>query len=372
MAVEHAWLAVVRGDRRGPLARLARCGLRLLSAPYAAGVAVRNRLYDGGWLTPRRVPVPVVSVGNLNLGGTGKTPCVEFIARFYREQDVRVVVLSRGYGSDGGLNDEARVLEDNLPDVPHLQGADRAGLAAVAIEELEAELLVLDDGFQHRRLHRDWDIVLVDATRPPHRDALFPAGTLREPLAALRRADVIVLTRCDQVPPAELDATCDRLARLRPGLPIVATEHRPISLLTYTEAGEPHEVGPPGLLHDRPVFAFCGIGHPAAFYRTLESLGAQVQAFRAFPDHHPYSRDDVADLARWAAAAPADAWLVCTQKDGVKLRVGELGGRPLRVVRVGLAFRHGQDVFEAGLRSLLPSGHDPQPDQEEHGCAPST
>lgn len=137
--------ALVRGERRGPLASLARFGLWAASGPYRVGVSVRNRLYDRGWKRVHRATVPVVSVGNLTLGGTGKTPLVEYAAKFYRDLGVRVAILSRGYGSEAGRNDEAMVLEENLPDVPHLQGRDRASLAETAVEELEAELLVLDD-----------------------------------------------------------------------------------------------------------------------------------------------------------------------------------------------------------------------------------
>jgi tetraacyldisaccharide 4'-kinase len=168
--------ALVRGERRGPLASLARLGLWGASWPYRLGVRVRNGLFDRGWKTVHRVPVPVVSVGNLTLGGTGKTPFVEYVARFYRDLGVRVAILSRGYGSDAGRNDEAMVLEENLPDVPHLQDRDRVALANTAVEELEAELLILDDGFQHRRLHRDLDIVLIDATCPPTCDGCSPAA----------------------------------------------------------------------------------------------------------------------------------------------------------------------------------------------------
>src|SRR5262249_10280904 len=153
---------------------------------------------DWGWKQQRRASVPVVSVGNLTLGGTGKTPCVEYVARFYRERDKRVAILSRGYGAEEGHNDEALVLEANLTDVPHLQAADREALAAVALEELESEVLVLDDGFQHRRLARDLDLVLIDATNPWGHGYLFPRGLLREPVSGLRRADAVILTRCDQ------------------------------------------------------------------------------------------------------------------------------------------------------------------------------
>src|SRR4029077_10261881 len=140
----------------------------------------RNLAFDHGWKTSVKVGVPVVSVGNLTLGGTGKTQCVEYLAKLFRGNDLQVAILSRGYGMDRGPNDEALVLEENCPDVPHLQGPDRATLAQTAIEELESDLLILDDGFQHRRLHRDLDIVLIDATCPWGLGYLFPRGLLRE------------------------------------------------------------------------------------------------------------------------------------------------------------------------------------------------
>lgn len=347
--MEREWLALVREERRGPFAFLARAGLRLASWPYGLGVRVRNARFDRSGKLIHRASVPVVSVGNLTLGGTGKTPCVEHVAAFYRDLGHQVAILSRGYGGDAGRNDEAMVLEENLPDVPHLQGCDRVELAATAAEELEAEVLVLDDGFQHRRLHRDLDVVLIDATRPPTRDYLFPRGTLREPASGLRRAGAIVLTRCDQVPAAELEAVRGWLAQRLPNTPVATTEHRPADLLGGDEP-EPVET-----LAGKPVAAFCGIGNPAAFRRTLESLGATVVNFRAFPDHHPYSRADVDDLMRWSEALPAGATVATTQKDWVKLRVPDLAGRPLRAVRIGLAFRSGQDEFDAALRRIAPA-----------------
>jgi tetraacyldisaccharide 4'-kinase len=335
---------LIRGERRGPLASAARAGLRLASWPYGLGAWARNRLFDAGWKKVARAAVPVVSVGNLTLGGTGKTPCVEWVARFFRDRDVRVAILSRGYGAEAGRNDEAMVLEENLPDVPHLQGPDRVALAGTAAEELEAELLVLDDGFQHRRLHRDLDVVLIDVTRPPPCDHLFPRGTLREPVGGLRRAGAIVLTRCDQVSAGEVDATRAWLARRFPGKPVAATEHRPVELVGADGARAAVES-----LAGRPVGAFCGIGNPAAFRRTLEGLGAAVAGFRAFPDHHAYTRADVDDLARWAGSLPPDAMVATTQKDWVKLRVPALAGRPLWAVRIGLAFRDGEEAFAAAL-----------------------
>jgi tetraacyldisaccharide 4'-kinase len=299
-----------------------------------------------------RAAVPVVSVGNLTVGGTGKTPCVEWVARYFRERDVRVAILSRGYGAESGPNDEAMVLEENLPDVPHLQGADRAALAVTAVEELEAELLVLDDGFQHRRLHRDLDIVLIDATRPPTCDYLLPRGTLREPASALRRAGAIVLTRCDQVAGVEINEIRAWLAARWPETPPAMTTHRPLDLVNTDGAVAL------GTLAGAVVGAFCGIGNPDAFRQTLVSAGATVADTRTFPDHHAYTAADVESLTRWAETLPKDAILATTQKDWVKLRVGELAGRKLWAVRIGLHFLDGEAGFAAALDRVRPTAND--------------
>lgn len=326
---------------------LARAGLWLASGPYGLAVQFRNALYDRGVKTIHRAAVPVVSVGNLSLGGTGKTPCVEAIARFYRSLGVRVVILSRGYGSRSGPNDEALVLEENLPDVPHLQAPDRVALAHIAFEELEAELLLLDDGFQHRRLHRDLDVVLIDATRPATRDWLLPRGRLREPVASLKRAGIILLTRCDQA--TGVDDLQRQLASRFPHATVLTSQHRPIALL----GADGQEIDPRTLTGQR-VGAFCGLGHPEAFWRTLETLGAKILQRRTFPDHHPYSAKDVAELNDWAKALPKDAILLTTQKDMVKLRVAELGNKPCLALRVGLVFGEGEDAFHTRLRNVLP------------------
>ena len=341
--------ALVRGERRGPLASLARLGLWGASWPYRLGVGVRNGLFDRGWKKVHRAAVPVVCVGNLTLGGTGKTPFVEYVARFYRDLDIQVAILSRGYGSEAGRNDEAMVLEENLPDVPHLQGRDRVALANTAAEELEAELLVLDDGFQHRQLHRDLDVVLIDATYPPQCDWVFPRGTLREPVGSLKRAGVIVLTRCDQVQPHRVDEIRRWLDTRFPTKPVATTEHAPLELIGCDGVTAPVEE-----LRGESVAAFCGIGNPAAFRRTLESLGANVTAFRSFPDHHAYTRTDVDDLRAWASNQLVSA-VATTQKDWVKLRTPDLGGRPLWAVRIGMKFRDGEDRLTDALRAVAPT-----------------
>ena len=303
----------------------------------------RNFAYDAGLFKSVRVPVPVVCIGNLSTGGTGKTPTVEWAAGVLRDDDRRPAILSRGYGVDGGPNDEALMLEENLPDVPHLQGRDRVEIAQTAIHELESTVLILDDGFQHRRLVRDLNFVTIDAARPPHRDHLLPSGTLREPMSALRRAHGIILTRCDQASPAMLAELRAVLQRIVPMVPIAETCHRPMEL----QGGEMPEflTG----LHGRWVAVVCGIARPEAFKHTVTDLGAKVVATRVFADHHAYTRTDVEELATWATALPVGVLVLTTQKDFVKLRIAELGNKPLRAVRVGLEFRSG----EAELRTLL-------------------
>lgn len=347
-AVRERFLALIRGQRRGVWAGLLRFGLWLATGPYGVAIRLINLAYARGWKKSRRASVPVVSVGNLTLGGTGKTPMVEFIARFYRQSEVVVAILSRGYGSDQGRNDEALVLEENLPDVPHLQGPDRAGLAATAVEELESELLILDDGFQHRQLARDLDVVLLDATDPWGGGHLLPRGLMREPPSSLRRADVIVLTRCDQVEPQALESLRQRIARLAPGKPVAEAIHRPEGL--HNASGHSAALE---LLQQRPVAGFCGIGNPEAFRRTLTDLGSRLVSFHTYPDHHPYSRQDVDALRDHARQLPADAVVVTTQKDLVKLRIDDLAGRPLWALRIGLAFRRGQVELEQRLERLL-------------------
>ena len=337
---------IVRGRRRGFVAGAYRAGFRIISGPYGLAARVRNRLYDLGWKRTFRAAVPVVSIGNLTLGGTGKTPCVEWVARFLRDRGARPVILSRGYGSEHHRNDEAMVLEENLPDVPHLQGADRVALAMAAVEELEAEVLVLDDGFQHRRLQRDVDIVLLDATAPLERESVFPRGLLREPVAGLKRATTAILSRCDQA--QDVDEQVAWLKRRFPNLPVAKAIHSPLELVgaddTRTELGS---------LANRPVAAFCGIGNPEAFRTTLSRLGSAPVAMRIYPDHHAYIRADVEELQRWAGGLPADAIVVTTQKDWVKLRMADLAGRPLWALKIGFELIEGRATLEATLEEQL-------------------
>jgi tetraacyldisaccharide 4'-kinase len=339
---------LVSGRRRGLAAGVARVALGMASVPYGWAIHVRNRGYDRGAKEIHRPAVPVISVGNLTVGGTGKTPMVEWLARHLRRQEIRVAILSRGYGAEqGGLNDEALELELSLPDVPHLQNPDRAASSQIAVDELATQLLLLDDGFQHRRLARDFDLVLLDATEPFGFDHLLPRGTLREPVAGLRRAQAIVLSRADMIDAAAREEVRRRVEQIAPRAVWAEVEHRPASLVD--SGGAVYSLAE---LRDQAVVAFCGIGNPAGFRHTLDGLGCEIAAWREFPDHHDYTRENVEELAKLIRETGA-RFTVCTRKDLVKLRVPTIGGAPLRAVGVELNFLRGETELAAAIQPIV-------------------
>jgi tetraacyldisaccharide 4'-kinase len=342
----RAYLDLIRGEQKGPRAFLARSGLRVAAWPYGAVVSIRNFAFDRGWLPAHDAGVPVVSVGNLTLGGTGKTPMVEWVARWFRQRGVRVAILSRGYGSEQGLNDEGRVLEENLPDVPHLQGSDRVKLARIAVAELRTELIVLDDGFQHRRLARDADVVLIDALDPFGPGQLFPRGLLREPVRSLKRARVVVLSRADLIGQAKRAAIRSDAERTAGRLQWVEARHAPLCLIDDQGLNSPLQD-----LKRLAIAAFCGIGNPDGFRRTVMPLCRNLLDFRIFPDHHNYTASDVAALKHWVEELGANLVLT-TQKDLVKLRASVLGPAPLRALRVGLEVMEGGAILDDVLARL--------------------
>jgi tetraacyldisaccharide 4'-kinase len=316
--------------------------------PYGWAAWTRNRLYDLGKIPVHRSNALVVSVGNLTLGGTGKTPCVEYVVQFFQERHQRVAILSRGYGAATGLNDEALVLKDHLPSVPHLQGADRVALAAQAVNEFGSDVLVLDDGFQHRRLHRDLDLVLIDATDPWGCGYLFPRGLLREPAVELRRASVVMLTRCNQVEAKERGRLREAVTRFAPHAPVIESSHRPIELVNADRSKAKLDK-----LCGRTVIAFGGIGNPMAFRQTLIDLGAKVIGWRTYADHHRYSSEDMEDLQAWADCQPEDCLVVTTEKDLVKLPRSHSWTRQLWALRISLDVEKGESVLHDMLCKVV-------------------
>ena len=322
------------GDARPPLwTRALRGGLSAASFGYRAAVALRNRQFDSGRRESYRGRLPVVSIGNLTTGGTGKSPLVAWLCERLLERSRTPLVLSRGYKSlADGLNDEGRQLELLVPSAIQRQHPDRtASLRAIEHELAKAAapgVAVLDDGFQHRQLARDVDTVLVDATEPFGFGHVLPRGLLREPIANIRRADAVVITRCDAVEPFALASLRRRIRELHPATPVAEVAFRPAGFWSVDGAARP----------PAECLAFCGLGNPQGFAATLADAGGQCQELLTFPDHHHY---EAADLDRIAAAAEGLP-IATTLKDFVKLPAEWCRANDVRALRIAPEFARGE------------------------------
>lgn len=347
---------LISGKRRGIAASVIRGCLSCLTPLYRLGVGWRNRKFDRAARDRRsslihHADIPVISVGNLTTGGTGKTPLVIWIARFLSERQRRVVLISRGYGADRSAdgsekNDEAIEMEHRLPGVPHLQDPNRSLMSQIAVEEFKAQIIILDDAFQHRQLHRDLNVVLIDATLPFGYGRLLPRGLLREPLDSLHRADLVILTRCDMITETDRHRILATLERESEGRPIAQTRTTISGLIQSTGNQTPIDQ-----LHGIPVFFFCGIGNPENFRQTLENIGLDVRGSHIFPDHHRFSRSDLEQLGHEVAACGAEA-VVCTHKDLVKIGTNTIGRQPLYAIQIDIEFVAGEDEFKHQLERL--------------------
>lgn len=337
---------ILNGQRRHPLATFARWLLAAGEIPYRVAVAIRNRRFDSGRRETIHCGVPVISIGNLTTGGTGKTPLVRYVARKLREQDLRVALVSRGYGATAGAeSDEAMELAWALPDVPHLQNADRVQSARIAVEELESQVILMDDGFQHRRLHRDLDIVVLDATCPFGYDHLLPRGLLREPVESLLRADVAILSRSDAVTAGQREAIRTRVMAIHPRLIWAVAVHRPKALLNW-----PGDVQAIETLQGRSVAVLSGIGNPEAFVATVKQCAADVIDVMSLPDHDAFAPDTVARIRDWIThLGDRVSEVVCTHKDLVKLQTDRLGGKPLRAILIEIELVEGQAALDEAI-----------------------
>ncbi|MGQ0636663.1 MAG: tetraacyldisaccharide 4'-kinase [Planctomycetaceae bacterium] len=340
--------ALISGEERGVWADAARTLLSLAAGAYGCGVFLRNLAYDRGWSPIARAGLPVVSIGNLTTGGTGKTPVTAHVAQWYLARNVRVAIASRGYKAPAaGLNDEGRVLKQLCPAATYLQNHDRVASARAAREQFDCQVLILDDGFQHRRLARDLDIVLIDATLPWGYGHLLPRGLLREPASALRRANLVAITRVDQVSREVVRLIRERITGANPNAEIVELNFPPVNLIDASG-----KCAPVDKLSARPVAAFCGLGNPQGFEKGLERLGYRVVATRRFPDHHQYTSADLGALRAWAASLDVAA-VVTTQKDLVKIESDSLGKVPLWAVQIGVDVAHGADALERRLEGAV-------------------
>jgi tetraacyldisaccharide 4'-kinase len=307
-----------------------RASLWPLGLLYGAATAVRNWTFDAGLRRVHRLSVPVVSVGNLTVGGTGKTPTVAWLCALARARGRRPGVLARGYGRSTGepLNDEGTMLQRRLPDLLQQQDPDRVAAGERLVAQ-GADWIVLDDGLQHRRLHRDLDVVCLDATLPFGNGQCLPAGDLREFRSGLRRAGIVLLTRAAALTAEQRRARVDRIRQLaHRDVPVHACEHAPAALVHVGAAGG--EVAEPlDALRERPVVLLSAIARPGAFRASVEALGARVVGEARYRDHHRFTAAEVDAAARDAQSA--GAWLVTTEKDDARLLPFAVERRVLRI-----------------------------------------
>jgi tetraacyldisaccharide 4'-kinase len=328
------YMGIISGQAGGLVGASARAVLTLLSWPYSGVVRLRNGLYSSGLLRAHRVSVPVICVGNLTTGGTGKTPLVIWLCRLLRQRQRCCAILTRGYKTRAEKpSDEPALLRIECPDTPLIVNADRVAGAAAALREYGAEVLLMDDGFQHRRLARDLDIITVDATAPFGYGRLLPAGLLREPVASLRRAHAVVLTRCDQAAADALRNLEASVRQVNPRLVVARSVHAPAHIKT-AEGAEIRLADIPG----RRIFAFCGIGNPPSFFRTVTDQGGILVGTRAFDDHHRYSAADLEQVHEEAVRAQAQL-LLTTQKDWTKIERFAVAREPPALAYLTVALR---------------------------------
>ena len=335
---------------KGPLVCLLRAPLLVASVLYGALIHLRNRRYDRNPTLEQNVAAPVISIGNITTGGTGKTPLVADVVARLLGMGRSPAIVTRGYGSDrAGEADEARLLARSVEGVPCVINADRVAGAAEAIRVHRANVIVLDDAFQHRRIARDMNIVTIDATCPFGLGYLLPRGYLREPRVGLRRADLVVLTRTDQVGAGRVYNLWREVERLAPRARIVSTTHCPQPLRPLVAMPETDEAPVAGR-----AYLVSAIGNPDAFEQSVRDRGIEVCGHSRFDDHHHYTARDVIVACTAAAEAAADIVLV-TEKDAVKLE--QLDVRwytPAWVLAVRIDFvRDCGKILEAALQEAL-------------------
>ena len=365
-SLENYLLSVIaEPERRGLSASLLRGFLTGCAGLYDVGLEAYLAGESLGLRRRERLPVPVISIGNLTVGGTGKTPMTQYVCRHLQAQGRRVAVLSRGHGGEGQsvrvvsgadgpvlltaaqAGDEPTLLAQTLPGVPVLVGKDRRLSGREALRQFELDALILDDGFQFWQLARDLDIVLLDARRPFDNGFPLPRGLLREPKRHLRRAQMVVATRADALTPFERNALAAQVQRLAPQAGLYFANHRAVGFVPAKDLTAP--LLPLNTLAGKPIFAVSAIAQPQSFQTTLEQeAGAKVLRIRLWPDHHSFTPEEAQDVLTDAARLGAAA-MVMTEKDAVKWPVLETAGLAVYALRIEMALedeaRFLQDIF---------------------------
>lgn len=338
--------------------------LSVLSLPYGLAVRTRSMMYERGWWSQQRLPCPVLSVGNLTVGGTGKTPMVMWLSRWFSERGRRVGILSRGYRrsrrnsfllvsdgdnvlvSPGEAGDEPFLMARQCPGVVVAVGSNRYRLGQWVLEQTPVDCFVLDDGFQHRNLCRDLDLLLIDTSTPESLHHLLPAGKLREPLSCAARATAVVLTRVDMAQDWRNVLTLleDAIGEV---IHPISTRFQAVSLVdARTEV-----VREPNGIAGKRALIFSGIGNARSFHTIVAGLHVQILDEIVFPDHHAYRRRDLITVRRKRMQCGADLVLT-TEKDAVKIAPLLESGDEIQAVRLGIQFVDGQDQLEGHLLAM--------------------
>jgi len=382
---QESYRKLISGQKAGLGAGLLRLLLGVAAGGYSIAVRLRNFLYSKEWLKVHRADAAVISVGNITVGGTGKTPlviwlCKEIISDSrFQISNSQCAILTRGYKSRAqeppaeehrstsgdklqstraqeteDYRDEPAILAESCPEVKVIVNPDRVAGAGEAISKFGANTLIMDDGFQHRRLVRDLDIIAIDATRPFGYGKMLPAGLLREPVASLKRADAVVITRCDQIAETELSQIEKTLQTINPNVIIARSIHAP----TYVQSADNQEISLEQL-KDKKIFAFCGIGNPEAFLNTIKSLSCDLAGEKVYNDHHHYTKDCLADIYEQAEHLKVDL-ILTTQKDWTKIisdfksQISDFeSSLPFAYIGIEIKFLAGEDKLRGLIEKTL-------------------
>lgn len=360
---------------RGLWRRLIMTVFYLFSLIYGQLVNLKLSMYHIGWFKKERLTCFVISLGNVTVGGTGKTPTAQHLAREIRDMGYRVAILNRGYRakwrgavgivSDGHAlkmdaetaGDEAFMLAKHLPNVPVLIGPERAVTGRYAIEHFGAQVAILDDGYQHWQLERDMDILLVDAVNVFGNGYLLPRGTLREPLSHIDRADVCLMTKVDQAAPGAIEYIWETFRSYNQDGLILESIHQPRQFVRLADWYEDIAAGgvPVTELRGKKVLAVSAIGNPASFEQTLADLGIEIVESMRYPDHHDYGEKDMAEVLYRAETLGVEA-IIITEKDAVKVPGDVVRAKwriPMYVISVEVTFQKGQEAFFSALKDAL-------------------
>jgi tetraacyldisaccharide 4'-kinase len=351
---QQAYRNLISGRSTRPTAVVLRLFLQITAAGYAAIIGLRNLAYSKSWLKVHTADVPVISIGNITTGGTGKTPLVIWLCKFLQQKNLRCAVLTRGYKTTQNSKlktqnsvDEPAILAESCPQAKIIVNPNRTEAAAEAVNKFGAKVLIMDDGFQHRQLARNLDIVTIDATCPFGYGKLLPAGLLREPVASLQRADAAVITRCDQISESELCQIEKKLQLTNPDMAIAKSIHNPICVKSL--AGEKTTIEQ---LKGKKIFAFCGIGNPDAFLNTIKNSGANLIGSKIYNDHYHYTDSDIDDIHGQANRLEADL-ILSTQKDHTHAIRNTQYDIPFAYLAVEIKFLSGEDKLKELIKDVL-------------------